>query len=220
MLETLQILQISFFAVTILGLFILGLLILARPVFFFHRRWFLLIFLPLLLANPLALVEEYALLESAPAPSWRLCVTLAIDLGLIAAGLWLLSGWLVYGLSEKETANAFQAWCEAQGWELTHQPDIRNTWWGGSRQAQLFQVSKKDQTHVFWLLSQGSEVRLEGETPEANFFLRKALPALNQTNRPYQFQEHLTGILYIVLAIVLTVLGWIFFFEPRLILIE
>ena len=220
MLETLQILQISFFAVTVLGLFILGLLILARPVLIFRRRWFLLIFLPLLLANPLALVEEYALLESSPSTSWRLWLTLVVDLGLIAAGLWLLSGWLVYGLSEQEAANTFQIWCEARGWELNRQPDIRTTWWGGSRQAQRFQASKNDQTHVFWLLSQGGEVRLEGETREANFFLRKALPALNQVNRPYQLQEHLTGILYIVLAIVLAVLGWIFFFEPRLILIE
>ena len=220
MLETLQILQISFFAVTVLGLFILGLLILVKSVLIFRRRLFLLIFLPLLLANPLALFEEFALIQGTPSPDWRLWLTLMVDLGLIAAGVWLLSGWLVYGLSEEEAADVFQAWFEAQGWELNHQPHIRNTWWGGSHQAQRFQASRDDQNLTFWLLSQGSEVRLQGETREAKIILREALPALRQVDRPYHFQEHLTGILYIVLAVVLAVLGWIFFFEPRLILIE
>ena len=220
MLETLQILQISFFAATVLGLFILGLLILIKPVLIFHRRLFLLIFLPLLLANPLALIEEYALIEGTPSPDWRLWLTLVVDLGLIAAGVWLLSGWLVYGLSEEEAADAIQAWCTAQGWELNHQPDTRNTWWGGSRQARRFQASKDDQNLVFWRLSEGSEIRLQGESREAKIFLRQALPALRQGDQPYQLQKHLTGILYIVLSVILAVLGWIFFFEPRLILIE
>lgn len=220
LLQTLQMLQISLFAVPVLGLFILGLLILTKPVLIFHRRVLLLALLPLLLANPLALIEEYTVPEVRPALDWRLGLALAADLGLIIAGRWLFRGWLIYGLSEENIRETLKNWFIKHGWEPDFQPGTRNTWWGGKRQAQRLQISEDGQTFTFWLLGQGSEVRLEGETREVEKHLRQALPGLNQIETTYDFEEHLTGVLYLVLAIILAVMGWIFFFEPRLILIE
>jgi hypothetical protein len=220
MLQFLQILQISLFILTVLGLILLGLLILIKPVLIFHRRLYILVFLPLLLANLLALFEGCALLEETPSLDWRLWLVLAFDLGLLAAGFGLLKGWLVYGLTEDAAADALQAWFTAQNWEVNPHPGVRNTWWGGKRQALCIQVEGEDQTDLFWVLSQGSEVRLQGETRQSEKRLAKALPALRRIERPYHLQDHLSGVLYIVLAVVLVVLGWIFFFEPRLILIN
>ena len=220
LLQTLQIIQISLFTVPVLGLFILGLLILVKPVFIFHRRVLLLALLPLLLANPLALIEEYAVPEVRPALDWRLGLALAADLGLIIAGHWLFRGWLVYGLSEEKIRETLNHWFLEHGWEVDFQLGTRNTLWGGTRQAQRMQISKDGQTFTFWLLAQGNEIRLEGETREAEKHLRKALPGLSQVETTYHFQDHLTGVLYLILAVVLAVMGWIFFFEPRLILLE
>ena len=71
-----------------LGFLILGLLILLKPVLILHRRIFLLIFLPLLLANPLALLEEFSLPGEIPSLDWRLVLVLVFDLGLIVAAYW------------------------------------------------------------------------------------------------------------------------------------
>jgi len=219
-LQILQILQISLFILPVLGLFILGLLILIQPVFIFHRRLYLLIFLPLLLANPLALIEEYVLPEATPSLDWRLWLVLVVDFGLVAAGYLLLSGCLAYGLSEEGVENSLQSWFEAQGWEFRASTGTRSTWWGGQQTARHLQASSGNQSLTLWLLSQGGEVRIQGETHEDQKFIHKALPTLRQVEKPYHFQDHLTGLLYIVLAVVLAVLSWIFFFEPRLFLID
>lgn len=220
MLQILQILQISLFSLPVLGLVLLGLLILIKPILIFHRRVYLLMFLPLLLANPLALIEENTLPAETLALDWRFWLVLVLDLVLIAAAVRLLDGWLAYGLTEKEAADTLAAWFLAQSWEVSLNPGVKTTWWGGKRQAQHLQASRGDRRLRFWLLSQGSEVRLQGETQESNKYLKKALPAMRRVERPYDLQDHLPGTLYIVLAVVMIVLGWIYFFEPRLILIE
>lgn len=220
MREILQILQIGFFALPVLGLLLLGVLMMIKPVLIFHRRLFLLILIPFLLANPLALIETYILPEDTPSPDWRLWLVLVVDILLVAVGYRLLSGWLVYGLSEEKIETTLQDRFEAQGWEFRSSSRTRSTWWGGKRPARYLEASRGDHALTFWLLSQGSEIRLEGTTQEADIHLHKALPTLRRVEKPDQSQEHLTGLLFIVLAVVLAVLAWIFFFEPRLILIE
>jgi len=220
LLELLQVLQISLFAVSVLGLLILGLSILFKTVLILPRRLFLLIFLPLLLATPLARIEGYATPGETPALDWRLGLVLVVDLGLIITGYWVLNGWLVYGLSEMETDQALKDWFSTQGWSYDSRLAERSTLWGGNRQAKRLEIHREGQTFSFWLLAQGSEVRLEGEPGEARKILRQAVHTLARVERAYHFQDHTAGILYIVLAIVLAVLGWIFFFEPRLILID
>ena len=106
MLQFLQTLQISLFAITLLGVFTLGVLILVKRILTFHRRIFLVIFLPLLAANPLALLEELALPGGNASLDWRVGLILGVDLALAAAGYVFLRGWLVYGLSALETEAA------------------------------------------------------------------------------------------------------------------
>ena len=52
MVMTLQILQVSLFAIPVIVLIALGLVILLRPVAVINRRWLLLTFLPLLVGEP------------------------------------------------------------------------------------------------------------------------------------------------------------------------
>lgn len=220
MLQFLQTLQISLFAISILGLLIMGLLILIKPVFICHRRWLLLVFVPLLLANPLSLIEELALTGEMPSINWRLLLVMVVDLGLIIAGYWIFSGWFVHGLTIVETEIALKDWFKNHGWSLNSRSAEKSSFWGGKRQAKRLEMIKERQSFSIWLTAQGSEIRLEGENGDAKKQLRQALPILNQVERPYHFQEHLAGALYLVLGIVIAVLGWIFFFEPRLILID
>jgi len=220
LLQLLQTLPIIFFTISIVGWLFLGLLILVNSVLVLHRRVFLLIFLPILAANPLALFEELALPSQNASPNWRLWAVLAVDLALAVAGYWLLTGWQIYGLSEGETEGALKTWCDEQGWEVDSQLAERKTLWGGNRMGIRLTVLCKGQTLVLWLLGGANETRIEGETPKARECIRQMLPALRRPEKPYRLKEHLTGALYIVLAVVLAVLAWIFFFEPRLVLID
>ncbi len=220
MLQLLQILQISLFGMTVLGLFIFGLLILIKPVLILHRRWFLMIFLPLLLANPLALIEEIITPGETLPLNWRLGLVLLVDLGLILAGYWLLRGWQVFGLTEEETTVALKRWLDANGWTYNLQIAERTTWWGGKHRARQFQIQQENQALTFWVTGQDVEVRLQGGSRSADKILRQALPALKSIEKNYHIQDHMAGILFLIMALVLAVLGWIFFFEPRLILIE
>jgi len=220
LLQLLQTLQISFFALSVLGFLILGLLVLLKPVLILHRRVFLLIFLPLLLANPLAVLEEFALPGENAILDWRLVLVLVFDLALIVVAYWFFQGWVVFGLSTNEVEAALQDWFESREWSFDAQTAERTTFWGGKRNARRLEASQENQVHVFWLLRQGSEIRLEGENDEAKKILRRSMPVLRHVQKPYHFQDHIPGILYLVLAVVLAVLSWIFFFEPRLILLD
>jgi hypothetical protein len=174
----------------------------------------------LLAANPLSLLEELAVPDTNATLDWRVWVILVADLVLAAAGILLLKGWLIYGRSEQETEQMLKAWCEKQGWLCDSQSTPRKTLWGGNRVATCVQITRESQVLTLWLIGQGDETRLEGETPAARALLRTILPELGRVEKPYLLQDHLTGVLYIVLAIILAVLAWIFFFEPRLILID
>ena len=220
MLQLLQTLQIALFALSILGWLILGVWILVKPVAILHRRLFLLIFLPLLVANPLAFLEEMALPVDNASLDWRLWAVLAVDLALAAAGYGLLTGWQVYGLSTEDIESAIKAWFDAQGWGMDLQPAERKTFWGGRRMGTRLAVSRDGQQLALWLMQGGTETLIEGETSDARKLLRQLLPALNRVEKSYRIKDHLTGALYLVLAVVLAVLAWIFFFEPRFILLD
>lgn len=220
MLQRLQILQIGLFAIPVLVLITIGVLILIKPVLIFHRRYYLLAFVPLLLANPLALIEDLTFSGGTPFLDWRLGFVLAVDLGLIIAGYWLLRGWQVYGLSRAEATLALKDWFDEHGWEMNFETTEKTTWWGNNRRGRRLRATRDDEALSFWLIRQGNEIQLHGETLKAEKCLRQVLPSLGHVEKAYQYQEHLTGVLYIILGIVLAVMMWIFFFEPRLILIE
>ena len=220
MLPFMQIVQISLFAACILGVFTLGLLILVKPILILPRRWFLVIFVPLLAANPLALLEELILPGSSASVDWRLWIILAVDLVFAAAAFVIFRGWQVYGLSKQEIEGALGTWCTQQTWQFEAHDAEKKTLWGGSRTATCIHITRESQVFTLWIIDQGSETRLEVETPHARRFLRSILPDLQRVGKPYHLQDHLSGILYIILAVVLAVMAWIFFFEPRLILIE
>ena len=46
------------------------------------------------------------------------------------------------------------------------------------------------------------------------------LVEIRNIKNTYDFSQHAIGVLYLVIAVVLAVFGWIYFFEPRLVLIE
>jgi hypothetical protein len=220
LLQSLQILQIGLFAIPVLGLVTIGLLILIKPILILHRRYFLILFIPLLLANPLALLEETLLPGENTTLDWRLWIVLAVDLGLILAGYWLLGGWQIYGLSEAGATDAIKSWFNEHGWAIDAEVSARTTWWSNKRQARRFQAERENETLIFWLTIQGNEIQLQGENRKTQKYLRQMLANLQHAEKVFQIQEHMAGVLYIILGIVLAVLVWIFFFEPRLILIE
>ncbi len=220
MLRFFQILQIGFFTIPILGLILLGFLILIKPIFILHRRYNLLAFVPLLLANLLALIEKFTISGGKLALNWQLVLVVAVDLSLIIGGVWLLRGWQIYGLSQVEAANTLKRWFDERGWTIITENTEKSTWWGTLHQANKGQATRGDEALTFWLTRQGNQVQLQGENRKAQHYLHQTLSSLQHVEKPDQTRGHLAGVLYIILGIVLAVLVWIYFFEPRLILIE
>ena len=70
-----------------------------------------------------------------------------------------------------------------------------------------------------WVIERFYEVVLRASSQQGVCLVRQLLPELRQVEQPYDFRRHAVGILYMLLGVVLAVFGWIFFFEPRLILV-
>jgi hypothetical protein len=216
MLQTLQVLQVILFAITVLTLLAIGVLILARAVSIVNRRWFLLVLIPLLLANTLSILSVNRQFNM----DWRTWLILAADLVLIVGGIRLAQGYQVYGLSAEEVEQVLTEVLQQQGFTIEMSDLKKQDLWGRTRGARLLRAKKEDQTHDFWITARFNEVLIQSEHAMDAKLLYRVLPALRETKVPYEFKAHAAGVLYIILAVVFAVLAWIFFFEPRLILIE
>lgn len=220
MVQTLQILQIILFAIPILALLAFGLVILIRPITIMNRRWMLLVFLPLLLANLLAIWENDSLNEAAALTDWRLWFILVTDLAL-GVGLTLgLRGVVIYGMTVSDAAYLLEEALQATGFEVSSHLGEKHTLWGAAKPADILIVKTEKGVEEIWLTFLAGEVLLRAGSRKGFAILRKMIPIIRSTQGDYEFSARPMGILYIVLGVVFAVLSWVFFFEPRLILID
>ena len=88
--ETLTGIQIGLFALPILSLFGLGVYLLLRPVNVINQRWYLLVIAPLLVANPIFVLEDTFNAEGSSSLGWRFWLVLMVDLLLLVGIIWWL----------------------------------------------------------------------------------------------------------------------------------
>lgn len=220
LMEFLQVAQVVLFFLPVLALTILGAVILLRPVSVIHQKWYLAVFLPLLLATPLSLLENYLRGAGAGLTDWRFWLIVVADLLLIAFIFYLLRGWVVYGLPLQAVQNLMALTLSRQNLDAAMAPGQKHSLWGNDLSAIIFQAAGREGTVEIWLTERYNEVVLRAASRGAVGVLRPMIKALRQQKPPYDLRRHAVGILYILLGIVLAVFGWIFFFEPRLVLLD
>jgi len=91
--ETLTAIQIGLFALPILSLFGLGVYLLLKPVNVINRRWYLLVIAPLLVANPIFVLEDTFNAEGSSSLGWRFWLVLMVDILLLVGITWRI-GWV------------------------------------------------------------------------------------------------------------------------------
>ena len=216
MTQTLQVFQVILFGIPSLALLAIGMIILHRSVSIINRRWFLAVLIPLLIANTLTIFADNGQMNLG----WRTWLILGADLVLILGSIWATRGFQVYGLPAEVVEQVLTASLIQQGFTVnTHSAEKRDVW-GRTREARHLAAVKAEQEHVLWITERFNEVQIRVERSADTHLLRQSLPALQEEKVPYEFKAHAVGVLYIVLALIFTVLTWIFFFEPRFILIE
>ena len=221
MLQALQIFQVVFFTIPVVILVGMGVYILITPIGFIPRRWFLGVFLPFLLANPLAIIEDQLSEGASLTSDWRFWLILVADLTLAGIILRIYrSGWLVCGIDADQLVRQLAAYFEDHGRTVAIRQDQKQPLLGRLWEAQVIQVSESGQVHEIWIMTRESEVRLQVETAVEASLVRRALIAMRQGERLTDFRLRAVGVLYIVLGLVIAFFGWIYFFEPRLILLE
>ena len=216
MIQTLQILQVILFSIPILTLLAIGVTILFRPVSILNRRWFLVVLIPLLLANTLTILAG----DGDVNLDWRAWLILGADLVLIAGAVWFSSGFIIYGLTPETVERIIADALSQIGFAVETRSTEKRDLFGKSRDARLLTAEQAGQTARLWITARFYEVLLRSEPQQGTKFLRQALPALRDEMVPYDFKTHAVGVLYIILALVFAILTWIFFFEPRFILIN
>ena len=221
MILTLQILQVSLFSVPVIVLIVLGLVILLRPVAVINRRWLLLTFLPLLVANLLAAVVGDTQNGIDLLSDWRFWAMVVVDAVLaVGIGFWL-RGVALYGLSMATAEALCKEALEAQGYSVTARIGEKRTLLTTVPQATILAVTIEGREEEFWLIHRAGEVVARTDSRRGMSLLRRnVLPILRSHQTPYVFQAHAMGVLYLVLAVMLLTFGWIYFFEPRLALVE
>jgi len=218
--ETLQTLQLTLFAIPVVVLIALGVVILIRPVSVISRRWFLAVFLPILLANPLALLEDNLQVGGPAVFGWRFWVILVADLAMVAWIVYSFRGFTVYGLTKEEVLTHLTAVLTEQGRSVTTRQGERSSLMGKAREGRVLSFEYEGGVEEIWIAEHFYEVHIRAESAAGRRYLRGAFASLRKMQKSYNFSRHAMGVLYIILAVVFAVFSWIFFFEPRLILIE
>jgi hypothetical protein len=220
MSQTFQLLQVTLFSLPIIALVVLGIVILVKPVVIIHRRWYLIVFLPMLLANLLPYLENVLSVEPAAGSNWRLWLIVAADL--------LLTGWIVHtfrglqliGLPAKDITHHMEQLLISEGYQVQLSTTKKEALWGSQSQTHVLIVSVENHNEEIRIIEKTNETILQIDSPNRASIFKSLLLNLRNSKVAYDFKQHAMGLLYIVLAMVLGVLGWSFFFEPRLILIE
>jgi hypothetical protein len=216
MMQTLQILQVILFSIPILTLLAIGVIILFRPVSILNLGWFLVVLVPLLLANTLTILGG----DGNVHLDWRAWLILGADLALIAGAVLFSRGFIVYGLTLETVERIVVDTLTQIGFAVDTYSTEKRDLFGKSRDARLLTAEQAGQTARLWITASFHEVLVRPEPQQGTKFLRQALPTLRDEMVPYDFKTHAVGVLYIILALVFAILTWIFFFEPRFILIN
>jgi hypothetical protein len=139
---------------------------------------------------------------------------------LITGAVWLLHGFQVYGLKAETVETVLAEAFRQQGFTCRTSNTEKRDLWGRTREACLLSVENAHMRHQVSITARFNEVFIRAEQRSSGKILRSALPALQGETVPYELKAHAVGVLYIILALVFALLTWIFFFEPRFILIE
>ena len=214
-MQVFQTLQVILFSIPVLTLLGIGVIILSRAVSIVDRRIFMVVFIPLLLANTLALFEGDGIFFN-----WRIWLILGADLVIIIAILWFSHGFQVYGLKPEMVVDVMSETLRQQGYAVETRVAQKRDLWGRTRDACILTALKGDNKYPVWIITRFNEVSIRTQQRRDSGILHPVVTALHQQKVPYDFKDHAAGLLYIVLAVVLAVMSWIFFFEPRLILVE
>lgn len=221
MREIIQVLQIILFVVAVVSLWTMGALLLMKPVFILHRRWRLLVFVPLLAANLLAIIENNLSSGVGSALGGGFWLILGVDL-FLSVGLWLASGgFQVFGLNPQEVMSMLALYCHEAGMAVTSFQEETTLFLSGKESVMNFIVDGGDPRpmHIkVW--ERHKETMIKAGSGAGNRVLREIFPLLRRARTVPTRKTRATGILYIVVGVVFAVLGWIFFFEPRLVLLE
>lgn len=217
-MEILANLQLILFFIPIVSFSLLGLFILLKPVVVVNRRWFLAVVVPLLLANPLALIESSLENNYRLATDWQFWLVIVVDAALLVGSILIFRGYLVFGLEKSAIMKMLADRLQEKKIATKLRVGDKDGKWRVSSDALILTVDLHDKYEDIWITESMSEVLIRAESKRSLKMVHDVMPTIKQIKRPYHLKQHMMGILYIVLAVVLGVFGWIFFFEPRLII--
>ena len=220
MLQALQIIQLILFLITILSLLLIGLLILSKPVSIVRRHWHLAVFVPIIIANLLAVLENQFILENKISLDGNILLILVIDLALLVGILYLFRGLAVYGLSSERVQALLLEYFDAHGLAWSEAEDEKKSLWGRTSDAIHITLASMGERGGIWIIDRYYEVLVQPGSRQAACLLKRFWQSAQMIEKKYDFKQHAVGILYIVLAFIFAVMSWIFFFEPRLTLLE
>lgn len=220
MVQNLQSLQLVLFFIPILYLLVLGLLILFKPVTIMDRRWMLLAFLPILLDNLLAIFGNETLSWEQILRDGYFWLILGADLALGIGITLTLRGYVVYGLAQEQVEQALVRAMTDAGYSVTAAQGEWKSTWGRAYEAVVITWEMEGQSRSCAMTSRTGEVMVRTKARSDLRLLSAFMGKIRNVKNPYEFSQHAVGVLYLVIAFVLAVFGWIYFFEPRLILIE
>lgn len=213
-------LQLILFFIPVASLAAIGLFILLKPVAIISRRWYLAVVIPMLLANPLALIENNLENNFSLAADWQFWLVLVVDAALLVGSILIFRGYLIFGLGKFEVMDVIAGHFQERGIASQVHAGDRNDKWRVSPNALILTIDFTDKNEDLWVTENMGEIHLRTDSKRSLKIARDAMLAIKRMKKSYIFKQHVMGILYIVLAVVLGVFGWIFFFEPRLIIIE
>ncbi len=220
MILFLQILQLVLFFIPVGALLALGILFLARAVVILNRRWYLFVFIPLIFANPFAVIENNFVNDISIMDDWRFWLVIIVDIILLVGGTFLFRGFQIIGLNASETMAVLKDLGKNRYNSVDLHTGEKRTFWGETRNAIILTVQDQEKQYDVWVMEKQGEVLLQADSVGGTDLIKQAVPVLRKVRKAYVLKDHVLGVLFIVFAVVLAVLGWIFFFEPRLLVID
>ncbi len=220
MIEPQMILTIILFAIPIVALLAMGTIILYRPVSVINRRWYLAIIAPLLAANPISLLGNLGGEGWSSSETLTLILILIADAAIITGFFWIFRGAVVHGLTEAETQQALKDLLEKEGHQVTLSTGEKSFLWARYPQARIIAFENSKISDEVWIAESVNEVVIRADSRNSHRLLTRTLPELRKIQKPYHFKDHAMGILYLVVALIFSALVWIYFFEPRLIVVN
>ena len=218
--EILKIFQVILFSIPVLALLVTGLIILLRPIAVLNRKWLLLFFLPLILANIAAIFTNESIGFQMLVTDWQFWLILCVDLAMAVVGAVTIRGYAVYGLTPEQVEQVLlQAMTDA-GYPATAARGHWKSNWGRASEAIIVTWEAGGGSRSCAITSRLGEVIIHTQSRSDLKPLSAFIGDLRHRTNEYEFSQHAVGVLYLVMAVILAVFGWIYFFEPRLVLIE